>query len=402
MIGAPPLRDRQPWIPRTLTHIPAQPLAWFLIALTLLGAVTVIAHFYSLEAGFLGFVPLSSAGDDRGYWDTASTLYSGASPPFIQNGYPVFLVALFQLLWRSLLLGKTVTVLAGALTVYLGVLLANLLHGPSRFTERDLRHPGNVAGLLLTLYPSLLFYDTQLLRDGLIVLLGVLAVYASLRLVRGGGFWHAALAVVGLGACYTLRPYATLSVFIGLVVTVLFTIRFQRGQRIRVAAILLSFGAFAPLALHKGLFAINYIGPLLNPTTIQRFRDEAYSVGGSAVGTSLDFTSPLHLLTSYLYSFITVLAGPFVWQVKAVTQLVAAPEAIVMLVVSIALVARLPRIWRQQRSVLITLVPGLVLMAVVAVFSDNVGANTRLRLLPWTLLAIAFAATSEPNGARDA
>jgi len=122
-----------------------------------------------------------------------------------------------------------------------------------------------------------------------------------------------------------------------------------------------------------------------------------YSIGGSAAGIEIDFSHPLAFLTSYGYSFATAMFGPFPWQLASAVQWIALPEALGLWLLS--------PIWVWG---IITLIRGrlgedgllllfsLVLIGAVALFSDNIGANTRRRLLPWGAFLL-FAASRMPR-----
>ena len=156
-----------------------------------------------------------------------------------------------------------------------------------------------------------------------------------------------------------------------------------------------------PFAAGKGLFAMNYVLPLLNPATASHFRETAYSLGGSAIGIKIDYGSPLGFVLTYGYSLVTLLIGPFVWQIRSFGQIVALPEAVVMAVLLFVICGRALRGRLRNRHAAVLVFPALALAMIMAVFADNVGTNTRLRILPWTLMVIVFATSSTPKS-RDA
>ncbi|HEX8463114.1 MAG TPA: hypothetical protein VF627_00720, partial [Abditibacterium sp.] len=151
-----------------------------------------------------------------------------------------------------------------------------------------------------------------------------------------------------------------------------------------------------PMALGQGLFGWNQIQPWLDTERLESFREVVYSTGGSAANVQVDYSSPLGFLLSYPYSFATAMFGPFPWQWRGGASLAAVPEVLVIWPLLGLWGRGLVEIWRGRGraqtdySVLLMLF-SVILIAAVALFSDNIGANTRLRLLPWCAFLI-FAA----------
>ena len=365
-------------------------LRWFAIALLVRLLVGAVADLYSILRGFDGFYPLVSGHDDRAYWSYATQLNQGEAVLWTPSSYPYALAALFFLTGPSLVAGKLLNVLAGALTVYVGVRLAQWLAARRAPADaRDAVVAGHWAGALLTFYPSLLFYSTQLVKDPLLILAGLLALSLALRFFRRPHLLAASLGVVALGGMFLLRPYAALALAISLFGFILWL----RRRWIAPALVL---AAVAPVVVGWGVFGSAYLTRMLNPAFLTSFREGTYSIGGSAAGIRLDFSNPFALLTSYSYSFATAMFGPFPWQLGSAVQLVALPEALVLWALFPLWALGL---WRLVRGRLgdeaLLLIFSLVLIGAVALFSDNIGANTRLRMLPWAAFFI-FVSLSLP------
>ena len=71
---------------------------------------------------------------------------------------------------------------------------------------------------------------------------------------------------------------------------------------------------------------------------------------------------------------------------------IALPESLVMLSLGIVASSRKSKPSAYQREQLLLLILAVLMSAAIALFSDNIGANTRLRLLPWSALLIYGAA----------
>lgn len=361
-------------------------LLWFGIAFAVRLAALLAVHVYSQQRGYGGFYPLASGHDDRLYWDFAVLLVNGEAPPYLPSGYPVILAALFSLTGPNLLLGKLLNVVAGALTVYIGVLLVQAL--ARTHPERRATRAAHWGGFLLCFYPSLLFYATQLVKDPILVLFGIWGLYLQVRFFQRPRWHYAVLWVVAFGGLYVFRNYAALALALSLMV---FVLRWRRRWLIPLALL----AAVGPWALGFGPFAWKVAQPWLNAENIANFRTTRYSVGGSAAGNQIDFTSPIGFVTSYPASLATAMFGPFPWQLSSLGQAIALVEALgIWLFIPLWLRGvlregrgRLSK-WRNDGLLLVF---SLVLIGMVALFSDNIGANTRLRLLPWSAFLLYVA-----------
>ncbi|GGN00219.1 hypothetical protein GCM10007092_12800 [Thermus composti] len=357
-------------------------LFWTGLALGVRGVALVATHLYSLWAGFGGFYPLASGADDRFYFEVARRMAAGDwGEVSLPNAYPVFLALFFKLVGPSLFLGKLLNVVLGALGVGVGVLLAERL-APWSGPRWSLLRPANLAGITLSFYPSAVFYSTQLLKDPGVWFLGLLLLYVSLDLWKGFS-WRVMLVFFGASLLlWALRPYAVLAIWIALGAFALF-----KRVRWEVVGALFLVALVAPWLLGWGVLGWNYLAPLLSPEHLARMREEVYGIGGSSLGLQLDPSHPLSFFLVWGYSFVTVWLGPFPWQVDAPLEAIAFFETVYILPWIAPALVGLPRLWRPGPSEFL-LIYALVLGAGIGLFSDNLGANTRLRLLVWAAILL--------------
>jgi hypothetical protein len=361
-------------------------LYWFLMALGVRLVAGIVIHLYSLASGYGGFYPLASGADDVTYWDLTQRIYAGLDVPFVANDYPFVLARFYHLVGGpDLFVGKLLNIFAGALTVWFGVLLVQELTRKG-FAVEARRRAVRWAGLLLTFYPSLLWYSTQLVKDPLLVLAGMAALYFQVCLLRR----FQPLLVVGwlvsFAGLFPFRPYAAAALALSLLI---YMLRFKPKWLVPAFVIM----AVLPYLLGKGWFGLASIQNVaVNADTIAQFRQSSYSIGGSSAGITINYSNPILFLLTYSYSFVTAMFGPFPWQIKAVGQAVALPEAMMMWALFPVWLRGVRDLRRRvkpgtgtsSRREVALLLFSLVLIGVIAVFSDNIGANTRLRLLPWS------------------
>lgn len=251
----------------------------------------------------------------------------------------------------------------------------------------SIKHPANITGVFLSLYPFSVFYSTQLIRDSIILLLGILNIFFMVRLLQQNKNIYWLFIVLCSLILYVIRPYAAIFIIASFVLY--FFVRKNIKRKVCTVLIMIPVAAIVPYFAGYGLFGLSYIKPLLSLEKLIAFRERVYSIGGSSVGIDFNLDNPISFVGSYLYSYLTVLLGPFPWQIKSLVHLFALPEAMffwILFPLWVKLLIALFRGRMQYEGFLLLF--ALLMIAGVAIFSDNVGANTRLRLLPITALLI--------------
>lgn len=370
---------------------------WFAASMGLQLLLMMAIHIFSLNHGFGGFYPLASGHDDHFYFDVASEFASGIDTGALPSLYPKVLGFFFYLTGPDLILGKMLNVLAASLAVAVGVLLARdlareslTLRGASpeeAISAGD--RAGHLAGFFITFYPSQFFYSTQLVKDPILVFLGLWCLLLAVRFLRGN--WTSGiLGIVALFGLFLFRSYAAMALGVAVV---LFAVRY-RPQWLPILLVLAGIG---PLAIGQGLFGWSQIEPWLDTQRLEGFREVVYSQGGSAAEIHVDYSNPIAFALTYPYSFATVMFGPFPWQLRSAGQAVALVEALVMWALMGVWFKEFFAIGLGRRGVkanghvALVMLFSVLLVGAVALFSDNIGANTRLRLLPWNAFFVVAA-----------
>ena len=369
-------------------YLPA--LSWFFIALAVRIFVMLLIHLYSLESGFEGFYPLASGHDDVAYWAISDSIQNGEVFDDVPNFYPFILAILFSVTTRDLLIGKFLNVIADASTVYFGVLITHeLLNNINKF-QRDLEFSVKYTGLLLTFYPSGLFYSTQLLKDPLLVLFGILNLYLSILIFKRPKAYLLILWTFSLLGVYVFRSYAAIGLLLSLILYILFMWNVKKSKKIVAFILIIIVCSLVAYVLGQGIFSIERILPLINTEEIARQREFAYSTGGSSTCVVIGYNNPFVFMYTYGLSCLTVMFGPFPWQLNSLVQIIALPETILMWVICYHLLrSQFSKINQPKtKKETLLLIFSLVLIGIVAFFSDNIGANTRLRVLPWISFVI--------------
>ena len=361
---------------------------WTIVAFLLGTLVCLFVHMILLDGDPNGFS--LNNGDDALYWNLSEDIQNGTIPSYLPNSYPFLLAGIFTITERSVLIGKILNVFINALIIYFSILTVYELGKSIKLDNRSIRRAANWSGLLLTFYPSQIFYSTQLVKDPPLIFMGTLCLYFSVLFLQRKQQYALFGFIPVFLALFSLRPYAAIAIILSLVLYLLFIWNVRIQKKMLVVAILLLLCAVVPYGLGKGIFASNYWVSFLDPQNLSEFRENSYSSGTAAAGISLDYGSPISFCLSYGFSYLTALIGPFPWQVRSLFQSVALPEALVMTVVMFLLLRlKFSKSFRVDfKEANLLLIFGLLLLGIIALFSDNFGANTRLRLLPWNSLLL--------------
>jgi hypothetical protein len=364
-------------------------LIWGFIALLVRLIVLAITHLYSLQAGFDGFYPLESGADDRYYFSTAASIASGNPVELLPNTYPYLIAALFIITGPNLVAGKLLNVVISAVSVYIGVNTARILVRLFGQNPRTERLAANTTGLLLTFYPASVFYSTQLLKDTVIQALFVLLLFITIRsFIKRISITTVILFAFGIFILFGLRSYTAIAFLATLFVYMMLGRARSSWKIVAILGV-----ALLPYFGGLGLFGLTALSHWLNPAWLANWRYQVYSMGGSSLGIQIDFSNPFLALMAWLYSLVTVLFGPLPWQFSSIRVAIGAIDCLpVWLMSAIWLKGYNALIRRGINSSLkpqdLLLLFAIILSGGIALFSDNIGANTRLRLTVYTALYI--------------
>lgn len=377
----------------------------FLVTLAIRIAVLAVLHVYSLASGQGGFSIWSS--DDRYYFAAAA---EGAA--WLRDGdwirwqrevviaYPRWLALIFAVTGPSLLAGQLANAVLGAATAALAAAWTYRLASDAR--------PARVAGWIVALYPSHVYHSVQLLKDALTTLTGVAAAWAF-GMWRSSGRWvHLAACLLLFGMLMELRLYAGVALELAGAAVLAFAASAPRASRrwqdLRALAAWLAGTALVSLAVGYRIWGADVLSYELH-----RIRLELYSRGDAAIGIRLPTVPQGHVaygawlgslvgvVGAWLLSLAHVLLAPFPWQALRGPEwaLGALDAAFCGGILFAAAATWLRDLRRRALGEHAVFLAGFAFatLAAIAAFSDNIGANVRLRLLPYVLLAIPAAQT---------
>ncbi len=343
--------------------------------------------FLIRSAALLGghyFIALPGSGDDslvfqataiewsQGGFFLALSHFTGPDSYFISW----LLALIYALTEPSALLGKSVSLLFGLGTVWMGYLLAKRLWGPRAAVK---------AGWFVALFPTLILYSALIFREAYIAFFLVVALYGVVGWARSGGGLSFGIAMLGfIGATFFHG-----GMIVGAVV-LLAIIALQAARRLlkaltygRVRIVLLGFAFLALTGL--GLFVsdavdVPKIGTFSEAIDLERLVEKAQkSTRGSAGYPEwLVPQSPIDLAYVIPIRTVYLLFSPFPWEVQSATHLIGVFDGVLYLALAFFLWRHWRAIWADPASRAIV----LILAAYFVVFgiaTGNFGTSMRHR-----------------------
>lgn len=385
------------------TH-PRQIVVSVLLFVFLLQAVVLFGlHLLSVVLGQGGFYPIVLGGDDGKFhyavaqYMVASGEVGGRFDLLDVSVWPTIMATFIRLtgsddillIKQILLLGRILGIAAGLMALE-GLRKGNVVPD----SPKTILWSRVAVIFIVGLFPSTLIYSFgSLYRDSLIYGFHLLTVALLLQAITDRRA-HARLIFIlvslpVLYALYQLRPYAGYSV-------VLATTLWLLAQGIGFTAVALTQDrtkrAKAVWVTMTALIGVT--GPVLWYTRpVQEmifFRDSYFFMEGSSnLGISFTGKNPVQALPLYLYSWVSNVIGPLIWQIRK-------PSNLLSFVIEIPILAYLGYgIWRRRHAFTpgctFLLTHALVWFSMISFINDNLGTAGRLRVVGWQCLFVVFA-----------
>ncbi|MGH9946082.1 MAG: hypothetical protein ACRD6X_02675 [Pyrinomonadaceae bacterium] len=235
------------------------------------------------------------------------------------------------------------------------------------------------AGLMTAFFPAFIIWSSQLLKDGLIIFLLVVAIIAVFRLHEKFNAASVLVLVFAMFGILSLRFYIFYMVAIAAVGSFIIGLNNNPGSILRRTVILILVG-----------FGLTYLGVLRtakldfeqfgNLESIQRSRDDLARSGESGFGEDLDVSTTEGALTAIPVGFVNLMFAPFPWQVTNFRQAVALPETLLWWAMMPLMIAGIIYTIRHRlREALPILLFSLMLTLAYSIFQGNVGTAYRQR-----------------------
>lgn len=351
----------------------------FLVGLSLRVILATITYLFELQSFF--------GGDSITYDEGGYALYNvwfgniAESNPFYINyvskaagsgfGMAYVVAGIYTVLGRNPFAVQLFNSVLGAATASLIYLCAKKIYANARVAR--------YSAVFVAVFPSLIVWSSQGLKDGIICFLLALAVNNLLSLQKNFNYSDVILLLFSLIGIYTLRFY----IFFAFAVAILGA--FFLGSQKSATSI-----AKQTIVLIFLTLGLTYFGVLRNAQTnlvsygnlqsLQNSRLDQAQTAESGFGQDIDVSTPEGALQVLPIGLAYLLLAPFPWQISNFRQLITLPEVLLWWAcVPFMVMGILYTLKNKLRPSISILLLTLLLTLSYAVFQGNVGTAYRMR-----------------------
>ena len=320
------------------------------------------------------------------------TYHLGRYQDFVASGASAWgmlyiFAAVYEIVGENLFAVQLINAALGASTAIVVYYTAQSLFNNRRVSR--------LTALLVGFFPSLVLWSAQALKDGLIVLVLALAIFATLKLMDKISVFYIVLLATCLLSLLTLRFY----VFYMMVAAVAgsFVMGMKGGSMqtfMRKFVVIVALGmAFTWFGVIR--YAGSQIDKYANLQMLQTSRMDQAQSAESGFGKDVDIQTTEGALQVIPLGLMYLLFAPFPWQLASLRQLITLPEMLIWWVSFPLLVLGLwYAIKHRLREVSPIVMFTTMLTLVYSIFQGNVGTAYRQRsqLLVFYFIFVAVGA----------
>ncbi len=349
----------------------------FLIALLIRLLFATVSYVFKLQGFF---------GEDAFLYDEMANrltqIWTGATPgtdpesmaamSTAQPGWGMNYIigSIYLVCGRNMLAGQFFCSVIGAATAPMVYTCASEIYHNQRVSK--------ISAILVALFPAFIVWSSQLLKDGIIIFLLVLAMTMILRLQKKFNYFGIGLLALSLFGILAFRFY--IFYIVGVAVAGSFIIGTSSSTKSIIRG-------FVSLVIIGGVLA--YVGALQSAGTslekygslerVQASRSD-YSRSNSGFGEDLNVSTPMGALAAIPTGFTYLMLAPFPWEISNIRQAITLPE---MLLWWACIPILLSGLWFTLKTKLRTAIPillfSLMLTLGYSIFQGNVGTAYRQR-----------------------
>jgi len=314
----------------------------------------------------------------------------------IGHYYPVIIGYIYAVTLPEMLIGQLFGVWLAALSVLLTYLIVLEIGGSKNWAF--------LIGLLVSIYPSYLFYGILLLKDTLIIPLVLAGLLSTLKLIKNFFWRNFLIFYIILAGLIHFRFYIGYVLLFTFIFCWLILSQLNPKRRFIYGIIIVFLLGFSPQISGYGYYGVYTIGNFLNSQKITFYREVAYVPPatqpsptqlpptqpsptqpsppgtGSSIVVETGFDNPFKFSGNYLESFIYVLLGPLPWQIKYSRHFLALFETIPWYFLLFFVIKGIIRSVKRERIVIPLIIFSFGVFAVLSLFLSNFGIVTRIRM----------------------
>ena len=349
----------------------------FLVALIARVLLGTMIHIYDLRLFFGGDAIAYDIWGNRlaEIWSGRISPNSDAAREVMKTNGPgwgmVYLTAgIYYIFGRNILAAQFFCAVFGAATAPLIYICSHKLFQNRRVSQ--------ISAVLVALFPAFIVWSGQLLKDGLIIFLIVLAMTIVLHLQEKFNYPAVLILVLALFGIIALRFYIFYMVAIAVVGS------FVIGNSTSVKSIIRGFIALVVVGL-----ALTYLGVLRSAGTefekfgsLERVQTSRLDLSrsGSGFGEDVDVSTTQGAITALPIGITYLMLAPFPWQAVNLRQAIPIPETLVWWAMIPFLLSGL---WYTLKNRLRSSIPILIFTLLLSlgysIFQGNVGTAYRQR-----------------------
>jgi hypothetical protein len=286
-------------------------------------------------------------------------------------GMNYFTAAIYMLVGQNIFAAQSVCAMFGAATAPLVYFCANKVFNNMRVAK--------VSAIVVAVFPSMVIWSSQLLKDGLIIFLLVLAMTMVLQLQTKFGYAALGLLLFALLGVFSLRFYIFYMVLVAVVGSLVVGMSNAHRHILRstIVLVLLGVGLTYVGVGQRAAVELRVFGSL---ERVQMSRSDLARRAESGYGEDQDVSTTEGALSVLPVGFTFLMLAPFPWQAANFRQAITTPEMLVWwAMLPLFVLGLIYTVKNRLRNAFPILIFSLLLTVAYSIFQGNVGTAYRQR-----------------------
>ncbi len=256
-----------------------------------------------------------------------------------------------------------------------------------------------MAAVAIAFFPSFVIWSSQLMKDGLIIFLLVLAMTMVLQLQEKFNYAAVLLLIFSMFGIFSLRFYIFYMVAVAVAGSFIIGLTSSVQSIVRRSIVLMLMG-----------LGLTYLGVIRNATVdferfgnleqLQSSRQDLAQSAESGFGEDIDVSTTEGAISALPIGFTYLMFAPFPWEVTNFRQAITLPEVLLWWAMIPLMIAGLwYAIKHRLRSSVPVLIFSLMLTLAYSVFQGNVGTayrhRTQIQVFLFIFIAVGWALFKE-------
>lgn len=381
-----------------------------------LGALFLIVFFLHILAVlfmyYAHFQPFSGGGGDYNFYQQQAQEIAGR----VQQGnfslqeisighyYPVIVGYIYVFTVPSMLIGQILNAWLVAIIVIFVYLIVREIGGSEK--------GGFLTGLIASVYPSLAFFGSLLLKDALVALLSMVGLLLTIKILKSFSFQKFLYFFVILTSLIHFRFYIGYALMFGFVISWFLISNLNLKKRVIYGIVMVFILGFSPQILGNGYYGFINLKRFLNRETITIYREVVYvsptqlppvqsqtapqiapknEPKTSSIVIKTGFENPITFVKNTLLSFTYSFLGPFPWQLSFRKYIFVLPEMIAWYFLLFFIMKGIIKSIKKQNKIIFPLIVfSILVIGALSLFITIFGIITRIRIPAFLALLCLF------------